>query len=56
MFEKTNTPGYLIDRSTNLVINNNINEYSAYKKMVDDHKQIEFLKNEIAEIKKLLGK
>lgn len=58
---KTNIPGYYKDENSGLIVNTNETEYDRYVMQKIQHKeymktkeQITSLKNEMAEIKKLL--
>lgn len=48
---KTDQPNYYIDKTKNIVINKNSQEYEDYKLKIQQAKEIQNLKNEISEMK-----
>lgn len=48
---KTEHDGYVYDTHTRAIINRNINEYTTYKKEVQDFKKMKTLEQEVSSLK-----
>jgi hypothetical protein len=53
-FERTNVPGLLYDRSTNVVVNTDESELRAYRSQVVSARQVDSLQRQVEDLRRLV--
>jgi hypothetical protein len=52
---KTNYPGYVKNKKTNVVINTDINQYQNYLRQVNKSKEFQAMKAQVEEMREMLA-